>query len=85
MDGGTGTWNVTNTNWTDQDGNVNDTWGGEFAIFSGTAGTVTVEGSQTFTGMQFVTDGYEIVAGAGGVLNDRHGCDQHPHRHRPDR
>ncbi len=68
VNGGTGVWNTANTNWTDQDGNATERWGGDFAIFGGSAGTVTVEGSQAFTGMQFLTGGYTIDASAGGEL-----------------
>ena len=69
IDGGTAVWNAANTNWTDAAGVSNTAWGSQFAVFSGAAGTVTVEGPQTFTGMQFLTDGYAIVAGAGGALH----------------
>ena len=68
VNGGIGVWNATNTNWTDQNGNAVEAWGEQFAIFRGAAGAVTVEGSQAFTGMQFLTSGYEIVAGTGGEL-----------------
>lgn len=62
--GGTATWdNVTaNTNWTTQDGTSNTAWGSGFAVFAGTAGTVTLGESIRFTGMQFLTDGYVIQA-----------------------
>ncbi|WP_127144324.1 autotransporter outer membrane beta-barrel domain-containing protein [Pelagibacterium montanilacus] len=68
IDGGAGIWRAASTNWTDGAGMAEDAWGGEFAIFGGTSGTVEVEGAQTFTGMQFLVDGYEIVEGAGGAL-----------------
>lgn len=68
VDGGTGVWSAGLTNWTDQDGNDVEAWGNGFAIFGGAAGTVSVVGSQTFSGMQFLTDGYTIAAGAGGGL-----------------
>ena len=62
--GGNGTWNNvrTNTNWTTQDGTHNAAWGNGFAIFAGTAGTVTLGDDIHFTGMQFLTDGYVILA-----------------------
>lgn len=61
IDGGSGAWTTDPTNWTDLDGNFNRAWGGQFAVFQGTAGTVTVEGTVDFIGMQFRTDGYKIV------------------------
>ena len=62
--GGNGTWNnvPTNTNWTTQDGTPNAAWGNGFAIFAGTAGTVTLGDNIHFTGMQFLTDGYLVEA-----------------------
>ena len=68
VNGGSGTWNSVGTNWTDANGLVNQPWASDFAVFQGAAGTVTVNGTQTFTGMQFVTDGYNLVNGAAGQL-----------------
>lgn len=68
VDGGTGTWNAVGTNWTDANGLVNQPWAGDFAVFQGSAGTVTVNGTQAFTGMQFLTDGYNVVNGTAGQL-----------------
>ncbi|KPG76260.1 autotransporter-associated beta strand repeat-containing protein [Pseudomonas libanensis] len=69
VDGGSGTWTAGGTNWTSADGILNQTWGGGFAVFQGTAGTVSVDGVQTLTGLQFVTDGYALANGTGGQLN----------------
>ena len=69
VDGGTGTWNATNTNWTDHVGAFNDVWGGLVAVFAGQTGVVTVEGTQAFTGLQFATDDYRLVTGAAGALD----------------
>ncbi|NER64969.1 hypothetical protein G3436_15215 [Pseudomonas sp. MAFF212427] len=69
VQGGSGTWNNSSTNWTDLNGTDNDAWFDQFAIFQGAAGVVTVEGSQTANALQFVTDGYQLVAGTGGELN----------------
>jgi autotransporter-associated beta strand protein/T5SS/PEP-CTERM-associated repeat protein len=66
--GGSGTWNAVNTNWLNADGSVSTTWGGQQGIFHGTPGTVTIDGAQTFTSLEFVVDGYNLVAGAGGAL-----------------
>ena len=69
IDGGTGTWTAGTTNWTDPTGTANGSWGSQFAVFSGAAGTVTVAGPIDFTGMQFLTTGYRIVPGAAAALN----------------
>ena len=58
--GGDGVWNATNTNWTDQPGTENEAWSSQFAVFSGVAGRVTIEGEQAVGGMQFRTDGYRV-------------------------
>ena len=66
VDGGSGVWNLTSTNWTDLSGNTNSAWDGSFAIFSGMAGgTVTLGADVGTYGFQFSTDGYEITSGAG--------------------
>ena len=69
VDGGSGTWGTGTTNWTDVNGTTNQAWTNSFAVFQGTAGTVTVNGAQTITGMQFVTDGYSLQNGTAGSLN----------------
>lgn len=69
IDGGNGTWGTGITNWTNVDGTLNQGWGNSFAVFQGTAGNVTVDGTQSITGMQFVTDGYNLASGTTGVLN----------------
>ena len=68
VDGGTGIWTSAGTNWTNVNGTLNQAWASDFAVFQGAAGTVTVQGPQLFTGMQFATDGYTLVSGAGGQL-----------------
>lgn len=66
INGGDGLWQSMsgNDNWTDEDGVFNASYAdGAFAIFSGAAGTVTVDnslGEVTASGMQFATDGYVI-------------------------
>lgn len=68
--GGAGVWNGTNGNWTDTAGTANGPWGGgQFAIFYNGTGTVTVEGAQTVTGLQFAANGYRLTAGTGGALH----------------
>lgn len=64
--GGDGIWlnKPGNDNWTDAAGAINAPYtNGSFAIFTGAAGTVTVDNSQgqvAATGMQFAVDGYRI-------------------------
>ena len=60
--GGSGTWDNVTTNWTNLDAKVNAGWQNGFAIFEGTAGTVTLGANISFIGMQFITDGYTITA-----------------------
>jgi fibronectin-binding autotransporter adhesin len=69
IDGGNGTWRTAGSastgNWTDPLGAVNAPWSdGQFAIFIGAPGTVTVnngQGAVTASGMQFGVDGYQII------------------------
>lgn len=65
IDGGSGSWTSTRTNWTNASGTSNDSWGSRFAVFQGAAGTVTVDGAIGVTGMQFMTNGYTVAAGSG--------------------
>lgn len=68
IDGGDGSWNLTSTNWTDANGDSNREWGSNFAVFTGTAGTVTVDDEIAVTGLQFMTDGYVIADGTGSLV-----------------
>ncbi|MDW6021611.1 autotransporter domain-containing protein [Mesorhizobium sp. BAC0120] len=66
ISGGGGTWNASSTNWTDANGQANHAWGGRFAVFQGTSGVVTVDGSNgpaSVTGMQFAVSGYQVNGG----------------------
>lgn len=68
VQGGTGTWDSNTTNWSIEDGSQHNKWSpNEFAIFEGTAGTVTVVSSTgtpvSASGMQFMVDGYVITGG----------------------
>ena len=67
IDGGTATWNNAATNWTAPDGSVNAPWQGGFAVFQGTAGTVTLGENIAFEGMQFRSTGYVIDGGGFGL------------------
>ena len=69
IDGGSGTWSVASANWTDQNGLVTKSMQPQpgYAVFAGTAGTVTVDdsaGAVVTAGMQFQTDGYVIAGDA---------------------
>ncbi len=70
IDGGNGVWRVGGgtSNWTDMNGAVNADYAqNSFAIFSGPAGTVSVDnsgGNVLSTGMQFASDGYTITGDA---------------------
>jgi autotransporter-associated beta strand protein len=66
--GGTYVWNSP-TNWTTAPGNANSVWDSGIGVFGGVTGTVTVENTQAFVGLQFVTDDYLLQTGAGGALN----------------
>ena len=73
INGGTGVWqnSTGNDNWTNASGAVNAAYSdGAFAVFGGTAGTVTVDdglGEVSVAGMQFASDGY-VITGDGIAL-----------------
>ncbi len=75
VDGGTGTWNATNTNWTGAPGQagINDRWRGEVGVFTGAAGTVTTSGGLSFEGLQFKTDGYHLAGNTLTMTGDSQG------------
>ncbi|EHK63319.1 outer membrane autotransporter [Achromobacter arsenitoxydans SY8] len=67
IDGGAGVWNTSNTNWTDNGAVIHGAWNpGNFAVFHGVGGNVTVEAGApaTIGGMQFAVDGYAIDGAA---------------------
>ncbi len=64
VDGGTSTWDLSRTNWTKSDGSANASWAGDYGVFKGTAGIVTMSEDSEFRGLQFITDGYEITGNA---------------------
>jgi autotransporter-associated beta strand protein len=66
--GGSGTWNNTSANWTTPNGALNASWQGGFAVFEGTAGTVTVGEPVSYQELQFSTTGYTIAATGTGTL-----------------
>ncbi|MDF4002978.1 autotransporter outer membrane beta-barrel domain-containing protein [Luteibacter sp. PPL552] len=65
MGGGSGTWSVTSPVWTDAQGSLTAAMTPQpgFAVFGGASGQVTVDGSAgavTVSGMQFLSDGYQV-------------------------
>jgi len=73
--GGNGVWNGTNAQWLNRDGQVAATWGGNHAVFRNPqGGTITVEGNQSFEGLQFVDDGFSLV-GTGSLVTDADGSE----------
>lgn len=63
--GGDGAWGATNKNWLNQDGETLVVWAGNHAIFKNqpgdfNGGTIAVEGTQSFKGLQFVDEGYRL-------------------------
>ncbi|TCR65372.1 autotransporter-associated beta strand repeat-containing protein [Bosea sp. BK604] len=78
VDGGAGTWSAGNANWTGAPGQAdfNAPWAGSVGVFQGTAGAVTVAGTQSFDTLQFNSDGYALSGGSlsfgvagGGTIN----------------
>ena len=64
-DGGTGSWDGATVNWTGDAGATNQAWvAGSSAIFGGTAGTVSVVGTQVTDYITVETDGYLLTGGA---------------------
>lgn len=69
LGGGSGSWSTVSPVWTDANGSVTAVMQPQpgFAIFGGTAGTITVDnasGAVAATGMQFASDGYVMTGGA---------------------
>lgn len=67
VDGGSGSLNLVDTNLTNAAGDANAAFGQNFIVFSGAAGTVTVDDDLSFFGTQFITDGYELANGTGSL------------------
>lgn len=71
IDGGTGTWDGTTTNWTNNTGNANSPWaGGLEAVFAGAAGTVTIADGFSVdpSALDFQTAGYTLAAAGTGAI-----------------
>ena len=73
IQGGSGTWNATNDNWTTSDGRVNAAQSAGFLVFQGVGGAVTIDdtaGQVSATGTQFAVNGYTVSGGALALAND---------------
>ncbi|WP_397474791.1 autotransporter domain-containing protein [Pusillimonas sp.] len=62
--GGDGTWNDTNLSWRNDGAGTPVVWSGHEAVFKDTGShmgaTISVEGTQSFEGLQFVDNGYRL-------------------------
>ncbi|MFZ4689345.1 MAG: beta strand repeat-containing protein, partial [Polymorphobacter sp.] len=68
ISGGTGTWTALSTNWTGAPPSaLNTNWQSTIGVFQGVGGTVTINDTQSFEALQFTVDGYNLVAGTGGL------------------
>ena len=74
VEGGSGTWNTTTTNWTDVNGAANTNWVNSAAlseaIFTTTGGTVTLDTGIQFNRMVFEVDGYTIEGNGNALGTD---------------
>ena len=71
INGGAGTWDLASSNWTRSNGDVNDTWNSNFAVFQGASGTVTVDaasGAINTIGLQFADDGFVVDGDGMGLI-----------------
>ncbi len=68
IDGGSGTWDNTTTNWTAANGAINANWVNGTAVFESTAGTVTVDEAISYQALLFATTGYQVTATGSGAL-----------------
>ena len=68
INGGTGDWLNLETNWTNASGTANSSWLNDVAVFAAKPGLVTIPEPISFTGMKFMTDGYQIDTTIDGSL-----------------
>lgn len=68
--GGAGTWSAAATNWSAPTGfGVNSNWTSQVGVFSGTGGSVLIDGAQAFQELRFEANGYDLSqAMSGGSL-----------------
>ncbi|ANU07226.1 autotransporter domain-containing protein [Paraurantiacibacter namhicola] len=67
ISGGSGSWVNDDNSWANATGTRNGSWDSGFAVFTTVGGTVTVDDDITFSGMQFMVDGYVIADGTGAL------------------
>ena len=61
---GASTWNATATNWAaSSSGAPTNVWASGAAVFEGTAGTVTLNGTLSTTGLSFMSDAFTLTGG----------------------
>ncbi|EHK64268.1 autotransporter [Achromobacter arsenitoxydans SY8] len=59
--GGNAAWTSASSNWVNDGGSAAEAWAGNHAVFlTAGGGTVDVQGTQSFAGLQFVADGYRL-------------------------
>ncbi|WP_426166330.1 autotransporter-associated beta strand repeat-containing protein [Sandarakinorhabdus sp. DWP1-3-1] len=70
ISGGSGTWNLSNTNWTGGPPSaLNSSWQQDaLGVFTAPGGTVDITDSIQFQGLQFTGDGYVLTASGAGEL-----------------
>ena len=72
VDGGIGTWNASNTNWSNSGGSFNGPWAGGTSVanFGGTGGTVTIDTGYAASvgGLNFTSSNYTVAASGTGSL-----------------
>jgi outer membrane autotransporter protein len=64
--GGSGLWG--SAGWSNPAGGLTSAWEGDTAILQGSGGTITVDGSQTFSALRFEANGYTVASGSAGEL-----------------
>lgn len=70
ISGGSGIWDTTSSNWTNEDGTTNAVWQEEVAIFAGDeGGTVTLVEDTRFTRLRFLDNDYALVTDNDSVLS----------------
>ncbi|WP_338332323.1 autotransporter domain-containing protein [Acetobacter sp. LMG 32666] len=72
VDGGSGTWTAQtgtgNLNWTDKTGDVNGPWSnGQFVVYAGNAGTVTVQDTSNGQSYNVITSGMQFANNDGKI------------------
>lgn len=72
--GAGGSWTTAGAQWFNDGGQTPVAWAGNHAVFMGPAGTVSVDDTVSFKGLQFVSDGWQL-AGAAALTTDAGGSE----------